>query len=142
LNFEIFLGIVVVLFLALPFLSSKKWCHAICPIGAGLSVIDRATPFRITVDQEDCNKCGACLDVCPTFGFARRTDGTVYVTDTCDKCLVCLYNCPSRAIDLRLYNIRTDAKKFLMPSATILGAFWFYWFVVVICELVAAGAFR
>jgi polyferredoxin len=136
LNFSIFLGIMGVLFLGLPFLSAKKWCHAICPVGAGLSLVDRATPFRVAVDREKCNECYACLNICPTFGFATKADGAVFVTDTCDKCLVCVYKCPSKAIDLHLYNIKTDAKKFLIPSATILGAFWFYWFIVVVFNLV------
>jgi Pyruvate/2-oxoacid:ferredoxin oxidoreductase delta subunit len=140
LNIGIFVGILAVLFLGLPLLSTKKWCHSICPVGAGLSLMDRATPFRITIDDEKCNECYACLNVCPTFGFARRANGGVSVTDTCDKCLVCVYKCPTKAIDLRLYNIKTDAKKFLFPAAVVLGAFWFYWFIVVAYNLVALGA--
>ncbi len=141
-NFDVFVGILAVLFLGLPFLSTRKWCHSICPIGAGLSVMDGATPFRISIDGEKCNECYACFNVCPTFGFARKPDGAVYVTDTCDKCLVCIYKCPSKAIDLHLYNIKTDAKKFLIPSATILGAFWFYWFIVVTYNLLVLGVIR
>jgi polyferredoxin len=136
LNLTVFVAIMGVLFLGLPLLSTKKWCHSICPVGAGLSLVDRATPFRISVDEARCNECYACLNICPTFGFATKADGAVYVTDTCDKCLVCVYKCPSKAIDLHLYNIKTDARKFLIPSAMILGAFWFYWFIVVAYNLI------
>ncbi|HVP23545.1 MAG TPA: 4Fe-4S binding protein [Conexivisphaerales archaeon] len=142
LNFDIFVAILAVIFLGLPFISTKKWCHSICPIGAGLSMMDGGTPFQIEIDEEACNECYACLNVCPTFGFARKADGAIYVTDTCDKCLVCLYKCPSKAIELHFYNIKTDAKKFLVPSVTVLGAFWFYWFIVVVYNLLVLGVFH
>jgi polyferredoxin len=136
-NFYAFVAIMGALFIGLPLLSTKKWCHSICPVGAGLSVIDRATPFRIAIDRESCSECYACMNVCPTFGFAKEVDGSVSVTDTCDKCLTCLDKCPTGAIDLKMYGVKTDAEKFLVPAATVLGAFWFYWFVVVVFNLVA-----
>ena len=135
LNIALFVALMAVLFIGLPLLSGNKWCHSICPVGAALSLMDRVTPFRVTIDDKSCNECYACLNVCPTFGLAKAEDGKVVVTDTCDKCMVCIYKCPTGAIDMKMYNLKTDARKFLVPLATISGALWFYWFIMVVYNL-------
>lgn len=137
LNFAVFLGIILIFFIVLPLISSRKWCHSICPVGAGLSLMDRVTPFWISIDKRECTNCYACLSVCPTFGLAKREGGGVVVTDTCDKCLVCVYKCPTHAVELKVYNVSADATKVLVPAVSALGAFWFYWFIVV-----TVGVFR
>jgi polyferredoxin len=116
-------------FVGLPLISGKKWCHTICPIGAGLSLLDRVSPFRIVVNHEKCTDCDACITICPTFAFVKSSK--IVVGDTCDKCLICVGKCPSGAMELKLYNLKVDPKKFLIPAVTLSASFWFLWFIAV-----------
>ena len=49
---------------------------------------------------EECNGCGACLDVCP-FGAIETQDGKAFITEACRACGQCLDVCPVGAIVMR-----------------------------------------
>lgn len=53
----------------------------------------------LKLDEEKCNACGMCLQVCPHEVFERR-DGQVRIQlrDACMECGACRINCPSGAI--------------------------------------------
>jgi Fe-S-cluster-containing hydrogenase component 2 len=54
----------------------------------------------ITVDQERCTGCGACVEVCPT-GALYLVEGKAAVDGAlCHECEACLAACPSGAIIL------------------------------------------
>jgi ferredoxin-type protein NapH len=116
-------------FIGLPLISGKKWCHSFCPVGAGLSLLDRVSPFRIVINNEKCTDCDACIAVCPTFAFVKSS--RIAVGDTCDKCLVCVGKCPFGATELKMRNLKVEPKKLLIPAATLSASFWFLWFIVV-----------
>jgi len=129
-------------FVGLPLMSGRKWCHSICPVGAGLSLLDRMSPFRIVVNNEKCTDCDACLTICPTFAFVKTS--SISVSDTCDKCLTCVSKCPFGAMELRVRGLKVDPRKFLIPAVTLSASFWFLWFIAVDFDLVGllAGVFH
>ncbi len=54
----------------------------------------------ITIDQERCTGCGACVEVCPT-GALYLVEGKAAVDGAlCYECEACLAACPSEAIIL------------------------------------------
>lgn len=130
-------------FVGLPLMSGRKWCHSICPVGAGLSLLDRVSPFRIVVNNEKCTDCDACLTICPTFAFVK-TSSSIAVSDTCDKCLTCVAKCPYAAMELRIRGLKVEPRKFLIPAVTLSASFWFLWFIAVDFNLASllAGVFH
>lgn len=134
LNLSIAVAILIIFFVGLPLISRRKWCHFICPLGAALSLLDRAAPFKIRVKNGVCTDCGACLTLCPTFAI-QRGEGGVRVIDTCDKCLVCVEKCPQQALELKIFNLNVEPKVYLVTLSVVAGLIWFYWFIVVVYEL-------
>lgn len=52
----------------------------------------------IKIDQEKCNGCGSCVDVCPCDALSV-TDGKCKVdNDACTECEACIGECPTQAI--------------------------------------------
>ncbi|MEM3387229.1 MAG: 4Fe-4S binding protein [Nitrososphaerales archaeon] len=135
LNLSIAVAILLIFFVALPLLSRRKWCHFICPLGAALSLIDKAAPFKIRVKDDHCTDCGVCSTLCPTFAIQHSEGGGVKITDTCDKCLVCVERCPQKAIELKTFNLNIEPKIYLVTLSVAVGLIWFYWFIVVVYEL-------
>lgn len=52
----------------------------------------------ITFDNEKCNLCGTCVDICP-FGALRMGKKGIEVNENCRMCKLCARNCPEKAID-------------------------------------------
>ena len=53
----------------------------------------------VTIDEEKCTACGACIDTCPV--AALKLDGKAKVDpDTCIDCGTCVDECPVEAISL------------------------------------------
>jgi NAD-dependent dihydropyrimidine dehydrogenase PreA subunit len=54
-----------------------------------------------TLDQNECNQCGFCLEVCPSDVFRRDPmTGQYHIAyrDDCQTCFNCELECPERAI--------------------------------------------
>jgi polyferredoxin len=133
-------------FVGLPLMSGRKWCHSICPIGAGLSLLDRLSPFRIVVNDAKCTDCDACFTICPTFAFVKPggIESHPVVGDTCDKCLTCVGRCPFAATELRVRGLKVEPRKFLVSAVTLSASFWFLWFIIADLNLASllAGVFH
>ena len=55
----------------------------------------------VTINEETCTGCGACVDVCPVEAITLKDDGKAKVDpDTCIDCGVCVTECPVEAIDM------------------------------------------
>ena len=56
----------------------------------------------LKLDQERCNGCGLCLEVCPQDVFTlNRKVSVISDHDACMECGACARNCPSQAISVR-----------------------------------------
>lgn len=84
----------------------KKWCHAICPLSAFMSLIGKLNrTFEPTIDNASCletakgKSCGVCAKVCPE-GIDPRHPKQGKAWSECTKCRVCAEACPTQSITL------------------------------------------
>jgi len=54
---------------------------------------------RVTRIDEDCTKCGLCIEICPVNNFAM-VEGEVKHNHNCTMCYRCNNKCPQKAISL------------------------------------------
>ena len=90
----------------------RKWCHALCPMGALLSLLSRANrTVKPAVDSSTClraggHDCTACVEACP-----ERLDSHTDKIPECTKCGICIENCPAQAISFKLLDTINDLRK-------------------------------
>jgi ferredoxin-type protein NapH len=84
----------LVLFLAWFVLSRRPFCRTVCPLGAIWGLFNRASLFRMAVDDGKCTRCDKCLKDCPVeikiYEKANSPD--------CVRCLKCVSSCKFGAI--------------------------------------------
>jgi len=98
----IFLGLVV----ALPLLMKRRTqCGLFCPLGAFQSFVGLINPYRVRINKEKCNQCGACIDQCPTFSITKETLAKHKVSISCARCGRCMEICPRDGIQLSLVGV-------------------------------------
>ncbi len=78
----------VVAALYLPFF----WCRVLCPLGAMLGLLKKASPLAPTIDARVCTSCRACERACPQ-QIPILEQKRVSSSD-CTQCLVCTESCP------------------------------------------------
>ena len=57
------------------------------------------------IDEEKCNSCGICVDVCNFdvyFGSKEKEIPSVTYPEECWHCNACVLDCPAEAIRLRI----------------------------------------
>ena len=54
--------------------------------------------MAVQIDQEKCNGCGMCVDVCPLQSISLENDKAKVDKDTCTECEQCVDECPNKAI--------------------------------------------
>lgn len=89
---------ILVLFLALMTVSKRPFCRAVCPLGAFLGLFNKASLFRMAVDDEKCTLCNRCQKACPV-------DIKIYASansPSCIRCLKCVDSCAYGAISYGL----------------------------------------
>ncbi|MEA2007721.1 MAG: 4Fe-4S binding protein [Chloroflexota bacterium] len=52
----------------------------------------------IYIDNQLCNGCGICVDVCPTSAIVMRDNKAFIKQNLCEECQACINECPQRAI--------------------------------------------
>lgn len=77
----------------------RLYCNTVCPVGALLGLISRASVFRITIDPESCIKCGKCAKVCKA-GCIDYQDKSIDFS-RCVGCMNCIPECPEKSIAYR-----------------------------------------
>ena len=98
LDFEHWLILLIVMvFLTSAFFTYRPFCQLICPFGLVSWIAERFSFYRITVDQEKCTKCGACVKYCPLEAAKGKVDSKTFSAD-CFSCARCLNVCPADAI--------------------------------------------
>lgn len=100
------LGIVLVLSLFVD----RPWCKYACPLGAGIGLLGKLSPLKVTRDPSLCKNCSLCSKSCPmNIDVARQI--RVHSAD-CNQCLTCVEVCPTQgALDLKWTATKTPAVK-------------------------------
>ena len=78
---------------------ARWWCRALCPLGALLGLIARASIGRIRIDPARCTHCNRCAADCQGADepFAQHR------VAECHVCLNCIASCPEDAIAFRAF---------------------------------------
>jgi len=98
LDFETFsILLTVVIALLVSFAIYRPFCQFICPFGLISWIAERFSIFRIRIDKEKCNQCGACIKACPLEAAEGRVERKRLPAD-CFSCARCLSVCPVDAI--------------------------------------------
>ena len=87
----------LLLFLAWMVVTRRPFCRWICPLGALWSPLNRWSTLQMAVDQEACQHCGRCREVCPV-------DICIYEdpnAGACVRCMRCVSECPNSCVTVR-----------------------------------------
>ena len=91
------------LLLVLGFFSKggRAYCNLLCPVGALDAIANRlGLRFgrRMRVSAEDCDGCGHCTAICPTWAIDVKKEVARIDQLSCMPCRICETECPSGAI--------------------------------------------
>jgi ferredoxin len=84
----------------------RLFCNTICPVGALLGLVAKASMFKIRIDEASCESCGLCSADCKA-GCIDVKNKTVDMS-RCVGCFNCLPACPQEGIR---YRLRSPKKK-------------------------------
>jgi len=85
-----------ILILGASWIAERFWCRYLCPLGAMLGTVSRASIFRREV-TDACTSCGTCAAGCPT-GTIDKEKGFASDPAECIYCYDCAADCPVGAI--------------------------------------------
>ncbi len=86
-------GVLVVILLLSVFLY-RPFCKYLCPLGAAYALFNRASFYRLRLEEEKCIHCGACKRVCLMGVDASKKPDDM----ECIRCGDCVKNCPTGAL--------------------------------------------
>lgn len=95
---EIILVSLVMLILVtwLSLARGRMYCNTVCPVGACLGLLSRYSLVKVSIDENNCNRCGKCAAVCKSECIdikAKQVDFT-----RCVACYNCLTACPENGV--------------------------------------------
>jgi polyferredoxin len=94
-TFVVFAGI-----LGLSFLTPRFWCRYLCPLGAMLGLMSKASLLRWKADKGKCTECNRCVRECKTAAIRNKAGG--YFVQECVECFNCMDVCPEGSVAFRL----------------------------------------
>ncbi len=102
-----------VVFLIFALLTGREFCNTVCPVGAGMACLSKASVMHIELDPDKCDSCLKCEELCKARCISikdRRIDNA-----SCVRCFNCVSVCPRDAIRFQ-YN-RNNAATPLFRSS-------------------------
>jgi len=100
------MGILVVVLLLSVFLY-RPFCKYLCPLGATYALFNRASFYRLRLEEEKCIHCGECKRVCLMGVDASKKPDDM----ECIRCGDCVKNCPTSALSAGFCVRKAPAKK-------------------------------
>jgi polyferredoxin len=86
---------ILILFLAWMIFSQRPFCRTTCPLGAIFGLFNKASLFRMVVDDEKCIQCNKCYRNCPVKVKVHETPNS----PDCIRCLKCIESCQYGAVN-------------------------------------------
>ncbi len=119
----------IVTFFAIGFLAWKygrTYCNTICPVGTVLGFLSRYSLFKVRINENQCNKCGACAGECKASCIDSKNHSVDY--SRCIACFNCLGSCSQSALkfspsikskkQVRMGTADMSKRQFLMTTLT------------------------
>ena len=75
------------------FFPEELWHRYFCPYGTILSLPASKAKYSMSIDQERCNSCGACIQSCPAEAFDKNEKQYIINKSDCLVCLDCSIKC-------------------------------------------------
>ncbi|MDR2887358.1 MAG: 4Fe-4S binding protein [Bacteroidales bacterium] len=115
----------------LSFSRGRLYCNTVCPVGAFLGLVSKASLFKVKIEQPKCNRCGSCMFACKaqcidvknqSVDFSRCV-GCGNCMKVCDKNSIGYALCTSKKNNLTA-ETRTDSsrRRFIASSMLLISA--------------------
>ena len=108
-------------FFLAPLVGNRFYCRYLCPFGATFGLLNHAGFYGIDMEQEKCNDCGRCEQVCdmgiPVLQQGRES-GKISGIEDCMGCGRCVVSCPTDALSFR--DVRNLLRKNLVQNGSYL----------------------
>jgi glutamate synthase (NADPH/NADH) small chain len=102
-----------------PLVGNRFYCRYLCPYGATFGLLNHAGFYRVKMDQDKCNDCQRCEQVCdmgiPVWTQGRAS-GQITGLEDCMGCARCVVSCPTDALEIR--DVRNLFNKSLVQNAS------------------------
>jgi polyferredoxin len=86
---------ILIFFIAWMIFSQRPFCRTTCPLGAIFGLFNKASLFRMVVDDEKCIECNKCYQNCPVKVKVYETPNS----PDCIRCLKCIESCLYGAVN-------------------------------------------
>ncbi len=102
----VFLSVIVYL----SYKHGRLFCNSLCPAGAFLGLMARISLFKIVINENTCNDCGACEKVCK----ANCIESASKLIDfsACVGCFNCIKSCPQSSVTYARYRWSASSENF------------------------------
>ena len=81
---------------SLAYTRGRIFCNLLCPAGALLGLVARASLFRIVIDRSTCTDCGLCEKVCKAKCIDSNSKAIAFAA--CVSCFNCFDACPTAGL--------------------------------------------
>jgi len=105
----IFSSAFLILVLWFSIAKGRLYCNTVCPVGAFLGLISKASVFKIRINEESCTSCGLCSSVCKAGCIESKTHQLDF--SRCVGCMSCLSVCKTKSINYHLPVKNAEAVK-------------------------------
>ena len=89
----------LILILGLSVFLYRPFCKYLCPLGATYALFNKASFYRLKLDESACTHCGACKRACNMGVDPTKTPDDM----ECIRCGDCVKNCPTKALSAGFY---------------------------------------
>ena len=106
------ISLLIVSFLAYKY--GRLYCNTICPVGSLLGLISKYSIFKIRINEDTCNSCGACAAKCKSSCINSKEHKIDH--SRCVGCFNCLPVCKKKAIKFTYAFASASAKQENKPN--------------------------